>query len=134
LIFDHGLSQVINKYRLFENNPMFVGAPYSVQTSVSLTNFRDFLTVLEGNSVTMTNSNFPGLLKLSDFRRVQGFGETEDSEARARIAVLEERSEKRDRNLALLESEFARLVTDFERLTGEVSELRTKKSRLRFRF
>jgi hypothetical protein len=62
--------------------------------------------------------------KLSEFRRLIGFQEAEDADARGRIAALEERAEQHNRDIAVLPDKFKKLSTDFVRLAGEVSALR----------
>jgi hypothetical protein len=98
--------QVINKCSLFQNNPILLISPYQVQSSVSLSIFREFLSALEGNSINITDTNLTELhqlceefgfselsVKLSEFRPSMGFkeGESEDADARGRIAALEEK-------------------------------------------
>jgi hypothetical protein len=51
--------------------------------------------------------------------------EREDAEARARITALEEWAQRHDRDLAGLQSEFARLNADVGRLASEVSRMRS---------
>jgi hypothetical protein len=102
---------------------------------VTLPHFREFVSPLEGKEVEITDTNFAGLqrlceefgfsefaAKLSEFRPSTGFQEAAD--ARGRIAALEEKAKRRDRDIAVLQSELRRLSTDFVRLAGEVSALR----------
>jgi hypothetical protein len=63
--------------------------------------------------------------KLSEFRPSTGFQEPADADSRGRIAALEERAEQHDRDIAVLQDKFKRLSTDFGRLAGEVSALRS---------
>jgi hypothetical protein len=103
-----------------------------VKSSVTLSHFREFVSVLEGKEVEITDTNFTGLqrlceefgfsefaAKLSEFRRSKGFQEAADADARGRIAALEERAERHNRDIAALRGEFKRLSTDFVRLAGK---------------
>jgi hypothetical protein len=56
--------QVINKCSLFQNNPALLVSPYRLQSSVSLSIFREFLSALEGNAVNITTTNFTSLHQL----------------------------------------------------------------------
>jgi hypothetical protein len=95
------------------------------------------VSALEGKEVKFTDTNFTGLqrlceefsfsefaAKLSKFRRSMGFQETEDADARERIAALEERVNQHDCAIAVLQDKFTQLSTDFVFLAGEVSALR----------
>jgi hypothetical protein len=58
--------QAMTKCHLFQSNPTVLGSPYRVHSPVSLSIFREFLSALEGNSITLTDTNFPALLQLSE--------------------------------------------------------------------
>jgi hypothetical protein len=58
--------QVINKCSLFQNNPSLLGSPYRVQSSISLSIFREFLSALKGNSITITDTNLTELHQLCE--------------------------------------------------------------------
>jgi hypothetical protein len=49
--------QAITKCNLFQKNIMLTVAPYRVQSSVSLSIFREFISALKGNSVEITDTN-----------------------------------------------------------------------------
>jgi hypothetical protein len=115
-------------------------APYRVQSSVSLSIFREFLSALEGNAINITDTNLTELdrlckefhfselaVKLSKFRPSMSFkeGESEDANARGRIAVLEEKVQHWEDEIAILQDKVTQLSTDFWRLVGEVSALRS---------
>jgi archaellum component FlaC len=134
--------QAINKCRLFQNNLSLAAAPYRVQSRVSLSIFRDFLSALEGNAIEITDTNFIGLkrlceefvfselgAKLSEFRPSMDFKEpkteTEDADTRERIATLEEQTNQHSHVIEVLEDKVTQLSTDFGRLVGEVSALRS---------
>jgi hypothetical protein len=132
--------QVINKCHLFQNNPTLLVSPYRVQSLVSLSIFREFLSALEGNAINITDTNFPELqrlcdefgfselaAKLSEFRPSMDFkkGETEDADARGRIAALEEKTNQHSHVIAILQDKISQLSTDFGRLVSEVSALRS---------
>jgi hypothetical protein len=56
--------QVINKCSSFQNNPALLASPYRIQSSISLSIFREFVSTLEGKSITITNTNLIGLEQL----------------------------------------------------------------------
>jgi hypothetical protein len=133
--------QVMTKCSLFQKDPILLISPYRVQSPVSLSIFREFLSALNGNSINITDTNFTELqqlcndfdfselaAKLSDFRRSIDFrkpkGEAKDVNARGRIASLEEKANQHSHVIAMLQTEVRQLSTDFERLVGEVSALR----------
>jgi hypothetical protein len=121
--------QAVNKCTLFERNPTLLTSPYRVQSPVPPVIFRDFVTELEGNAVTITDTNFRGLEELcnefgfSDLTaKLLGFHpsigskdakEADDAEARGRMAALEEQMERHDHEIAFSQSELRQLATDF---------------------
>jgi hypothetical protein len=130
--------QVITKCSLFQKNQTLSAAPYRIKSSVTLPHFREFVSGLEGKEVEITDTNFPGLqrlceefgfsdfaAKLSEFRPAMGFQEAADAGARGRIAALEEKAKRHNRDIAVLQDKFARLSTDFVRLAMEVSALQS---------
>jgi hypothetical protein len=136
--------QAMTKCHLFQNNPTLLVSPYRVQSPVSLSIFREFLSALEGNAINITDTNFTEFhrlckefdfselaAKLSEFRSSMNFNEgeteseTEDSDARERIAALEEKSNQHSHVIAILQDKVTQLSTDFWRLVGEVSALRS---------
>jgi hypothetical protein len=69
-------------------------------------------------------SEFAG--KLSEFRPSTSLKESEDADARGRIAVLEEKGQiNTTAPFVVLEDKLKQLSTDFQRLAGEVSTLRS---------
>jgi hypothetical protein len=99
---------------------------------------------LEGNAIKITSTNLTGLEglcgefgfteltgKLSEFRSSTGFKEAEDADARGRIAALEEKTDQHDSAIAVLQDKLKQLSTDFGRLTGEVSTLRSVAAEMR---
>jgi hypothetical protein len=89
------------------NDPALFAAPYTVRSSVVLAIFRDFVRALNKETFELTNDNFDGLsllcaefgfrafsANLSAFRASAAF--RADTEARLRIAALEEWWLKRD--------------------------------------
>jgi hypothetical protein len=115
-------------------------SPYRVQTPVSPSIFREFLSALEGNAINITGRNFAELrrlceefsfselaAKLSEFRPSMDFKETEteDGDARGRIAALEENANQHSHVIVMLQDKVTQLSTDFGRLVGEVSALRS---------
>jgi hypothetical protein len=125
----------MNKCDLFQKNPSLLVSPYQLQSPVSLSTFRLFISTLSGTPITITDANFPELLQLSE-----EFGFTEiasklsefrpspppkQTDTRRRIATLEEKAEQHDRLLAVFQDEVTQLSTDFERLAMEISALRS---------
>jgi hypothetical protein len=54
------------KCDLFSDTPTFAISHYSLKSQVSLSDFREFVSALEGAPVTITNNNFTGLSHLCD--------------------------------------------------------------------
>jgi hypothetical protein len=128
----------MKKCSLFQNDSTLLVSPYRVQSPVSLSIFREFLSALDGKAIKITDTNYTELerlcnefgfselgAKLSEFRPSIDFKETEDADARGRIAVLEEESNQHSHDIAMLQDKVTQLSTDFERLVGEVSVLRS---------
>jgi hypothetical protein len=116
-------TRLIEKCTRFKTNPALASAPYAVKSPVPIRVFREFFSALDDGAIEITNANFAGLsllstefgfdgltAQLSDFRSSAAFaGEVADAEARARIAALEERALERDKDLARVQEEVARL-------------------------
>jgi hypothetical protein len=132
--------QAMVKCSLFQNRPFLLASPYRIESSVSLSIFREFLSALEGNAINITDTNFTELhqlcdefgftelaAKLSEFRPSMDFKEpeAEDADPRGRIAFLEEKLNQHDHDIAILQTEVRQLSTDFGCLVGEVSALRS---------
>jgi hypothetical protein len=139
--------QAMTKCSLFQNNPTLLVSPYRVESPVSLSIFREFLSALEGNAINVTDTNFTELqrlceefgfseiaAKLSEFRLLMNFNEAEDANARGRIAALEEKSNQHDHDIEVLQHEVTQLSTDFGRLVGEVSALRSAAAGIQTKF
>jgi hypothetical protein len=58
--------QMISKCSVFEKNVTLANIPYEVQSSVSLSIFREFVSELEGNTVKITRMNLNGLEQLCE--------------------------------------------------------------------
>jgi hypothetical protein len=96
---------LVMKCKLFADDPMLAGAPYSVRAPVSVEDFCQFVSVLEDKNVEVTNANIGSFSLLCDeFRftvlseRLSAFWQPpdlkasmEDSEARVRLSGLEGR-------------------------------------------
>jgi hypothetical protein len=80
--------EVINKCSLFAKNPELLNSPYRVQSSISLSTFREFVSGLEGNSMNITNTNSIGLESLCE-----EFGFSELSLKLSKFKFRSERSE-----------------------------------------
>jgi hypothetical protein len=136
--------QATNKCSLFQHTPTLLTSPYRVQSSVTLSDFQDFLSALKGNAIKITDTNLTGLErlcgefgfsefagKLSEFRPSTSFEKSEDADARGRIAALEEKANQQNRAIVVLQDKLKQLSTDFGRLTGEVSTLRSVAAEVR---
>jgi hypothetical protein len=58
------IHQAINTCSLFGNNPTLTISPYRVQSPVSLSIFKEFVTALEGTTMTIRPRNLIGLEEL----------------------------------------------------------------------
>jgi hypothetical protein len=130
--------KLVRECRLFTDNLMLVGAPYSVRAPVSVDDFRLFVSALEDKPVEVTNSNFGGLSllcdefgfaalseRLSAFRRSPDFKDVtaqKDSEERLRLSALEERLLLRDQEFALRHSQIERQNARIEALEKQFGE------------
>jgi hypothetical protein len=81
--------QAITKCRLFENNPALASSPYTIQTSVSLSVFREFISALEGNTIEINVTNFTGLFQLCEEFGFEEF-EAKLSELKRQLGGLQE--------------------------------------------
>jgi predicted methyltransferase len=117
-----------------------LASPYRIQSSVSLSIFREFISALEGNAINITDTNFTELdllcdefdsselaAKLSEFRpsmklkkaegeaetetETEAETETEDAHARGRIAILEEKANQHSHIIAMLQDKVRALST-----------------------
>jgi chromosome segregation ATPase len=135
--------QAMTKCSLFQNNLTLLRSPYRLQSSVSLSIFREFISALEGNAINITDTNFTELqrlcdefsfqelsAKLSEFRSSMDFKEAEDADARGRIAALEETTNQHSHFIAILHNKVTQLSTDFGHLVGDVSALRSASARI----
>jgi hypothetical protein len=126
-------SRATTKCTLFQTNPALLGSTYRVQSLVSLSIFREFLSALDGNSITITNTNFSELQQLShEFgfselaAQLSEFRPSADSDdSLGRIASLEEKSNQHSNFIAMLRNKVTSLSTDFDRLSMEISALRS---------
>jgi hypothetical protein len=141
LVHPHETFQVLArllvlKCDLFTDDPTLASSPYTLKSRISLDDFREFVSALEGTTATITNNNFKGLsqlceefrfrdlaAQLSDFRNSGNFKEPstmEDSEARMRLSALEERMEDRDREIEQLRCDLLRQSRAHESVEKEV--------------
>jgi hypothetical protein len=106
---------------------MLKASPCNVRSEISLRDFREFVSVIEGDALAIKNDNFKGLSQLCDefgFRDLaeqvsqvresadlKEEGTQEDSEAwkhgsveaRKRLSALEGRMQQRDKEIAVLQ-------------------------------
>jgi hypothetical protein len=57
---------LVFKCDLFVDDPGLAAFPYHLKSRVSVSDFREFVSALEGTTVKVTNNNIKGLLQLSD--------------------------------------------------------------------
>jgi hypothetical protein len=130
---------LVQKCDLFGDDPTLTTFPYEVRSQVSLTDFRAFISALEGKTVTINNGNIRGLARLceelhfrelaaqvSQFRESEEFkeeGTLKDFEARKRLAALEERIQRRDCEIAALRTELSQQQHNQEAVLGRVARL-----------
>jgi hypothetical protein len=53
--------QAISKCRLFEKDTTLLVSPYRVQSLISLSIFREFISTLEGKAIKITDTNYTEL-------------------------------------------------------------------------
>jgi hypothetical protein len=105
---------------LFGDDPALTASPYHVTSQVSLSVFREFVSVLEGADVTIKNNNFRSLSQLCDefrFRELAAqlsrFRESGDfNEDAVRLSELEQRMDQRDLEIEVLRQRVAQLEAD----------------------
>jgi hypothetical protein len=71
LIHPHETFQILptlmlQKCDLFMNDLMLIASPYNVKSQVSLSECREFVSALKGDTLTINNDNFKGLSRLCD--------------------------------------------------------------------
>jgi hypothetical protein len=103
------IHQAINKCSLFKNNPALTVSPYRVQSPVSLSIFREFVTLLEGKTVNITPTNLIGLEELCS-----EFGFSEFSAKLSKFFEFSEASQGRQIGIQLSEVRKAFLSESFE--------------------
>jgi hypothetical protein len=136
---------LVNKCDLFCDNLVLTTTPYVLNSPVSLSIFREFISALEGATVKITNNNFSGLwqlceefhfqefsARLSQFRDFKEAATVEDSETRMRLSALEQRMQQHDVQISVLQAELLRQSraqestdTGIAGSTDEVSVLRS---------
>jgi hypothetical protein len=136
-------AQLILKCSLFKDNLSLLVAPYTVKSSVSLDIFRLFLSALNDAPVEITRANFSGLsllskefgfdtfsAQLADYRSSAGL--TDQANDNTQIAALEERVLARDRDIAALQAEVARLssVVEESRFSARADALAAAQARI----
>jgi hypothetical protein len=130
--------QGMTECSLFQNDSTLLVSHYRVQSSVSLSIFREFLSALEGNAIKITATSFTEFhrlceefsfselgTKLSEFSPSMDFKEAEDADARGRITALEEKANQHSHVIGMLQNKVTQLSTDFGCFVGQVSALRS---------
>jgi hypothetical protein len=84
------IHQAITKCSLFQKNSSLLVSPYRVESPVSLSIFREFVSALEGNVITITVTNLTGLERLC-----QEFGFDEFAAKLSKFSPLLKDSQKR---------------------------------------
>jgi hypothetical protein len=134
--------QLIAKCALFRNNPDLGNAPYAIRSSVSVEVFREFVTVIEDEAVPITHTNLSGLALLCDEFGFESLtmrvSAAADPATHIRIAALEERDRRRERDIAALFTRLSgrppgnagnrRVLSDFEtfRFSSESAQARLR--------
>jgi hypothetical protein len=99
---------------------------WKVMESISRTQISENLMGCVTNLISLNLlANFPSSVPLMDFKAGEAKAESEDADARGRIAVLEEQSNQHSHVIAMLQNKVTQLSTDLGRLVGEVSALRS---------
>jgi hypothetical protein len=100
---------------IFQQDPALLDRPYTLKSKIELEIFHDFLAALEDRPLTITQTNFPGLLRLCDefgfddlSERLSEFLRDEDRELRRRVLSLEEGELFREQQVRTIEAELAR--------------------------
>jgi hypothetical protein len=118
-----------NKCDLFADDPGLAVSPYHLTSRVSVNNFREFVSALEGTTVQVTNNNFKALSQLcKEFRfrdlaaQLSQFREsgdvTEDSVLLSALTnhllAMEEEMQHNKREIASLRRELSRVQESLE--------------------
>jgi hypothetical protein len=129
------IGQMINECNLFQKNPSLLNLPSNVKSSVSLSVFRDFVSVLERKAIEITIINFAGLLNLWDefnfeelstkISEFQNWMSLREMEIRKQIVVVEESVQRCSRDVEMLENKFRDVIRNFEGLMKEVITLKS---------
>jgi archaellum component FlaC len=115
---------LVRKSDLFADDPTLANSPYSLKSQASPSDFREFIAVLEGTAVKVTNNNVKGLsqlceefrfrdfaAQLSQFRESGSFTENAAflPALKKRILALEEQMQDGKREIASLRRELGRV-------------------------
>jgi hypothetical protein len=98
------------KCDLFTNNPTLTVSPYTPKSQVSLAEFREFVSALDGKTVTINRNNFKGLSQLCDefgFRELSA-RLSEFTETHMRLSALEDQMQQREREIVGLQCGLSR--------------------------
>jgi hypothetical protein len=141
---------LVLKCDLFANNMELTISPYTLKSQVSLSDFRDFVSALEGIDINITNHNFKGLSQLCDefgfrdltaplsqFRESEDFKKettNKDLDVCVRLLALEERMQQHDLEIAAVQCELSRQSrvqeSTAEAFLGRIARLETDVSTL----
>jgi hypothetical protein len=134
---------LILKCDLFADDPGLLQNPYKVTSPVSVEIFRTFISVLNGNTATITNANFRGLSLLCDefhfgtfatevsaFQESDDFNEIEAYDLLTRLSTLDEVAQKQSEDLSAqrehineLEQQVQQLQADWKAAKSELESL-----------
>jgi hypothetical protein len=130
---------LVQKCDLFADDPALTVSPYSVKSEVPVSDFRDFVSAIEGLPFSITPSNFRGLSQLStefgfaslssqlsDFLDSPHFTPTPpltEWEARLRLSSMEERMLQCEREIS--DIRFRLSSVDDEKVRSEIDDART---------
>jgi hypothetical protein len=67
---------IVSKCDLFADDPSLVAVPYHLNSRVSVSDFRAFVSALEGIIMRVTSNNFKGLLHLCEELRFRDLSST----------------------------------------------------------
>jgi predicted RNase H-like nuclease (RuvC/YqgF family) len=119
---------LVSKCDLFLDDPGLAAFPYHLKSHVSLSDFREFVSGLEGTTVKVTNSNVNGLWQLcQEFRfqelagQVSHIRESGDFGAiTALLSALQERMQQRDEEIGALQTELSQQLRVQESLEQRI--------------
>jgi hypothetical protein len=119
---------LVSKCDLFAEDPGLAAVPYHVQSRVSVSDFREFVSALQGTTVKVTNNNFKGLSLLCDEFHFTDFTTTvtqfksssDFKEDAVFLSGLEDRMRAHDDGIGALQAELLRQIQVQESLEQRI--------------